>query len=347
MIAVLYQAAPAPSRNGIIKPMKPGGYADSGADIAYSLQRQGVESILPTSDPDIDLDMDWVFADTESGIEMAIARGATALWLNTVLYKGHAVERYMAGGISVIGQYPARVEDFDDKLFTNRLLSQNGLPIPRSVTVTKGAQLQFPVNFTFPVVAKPIRGRGSQGVSLVASEPELRELASTMFASNEFGDAIYVEEFLPGQELTITVMPPGVYLIGGEMVCRSSHWALPAVRRFNHANGIAPYNGTVAVMENSEVLSDRALANPAVQKLHHDCERAAALVGAKAPIRIDCRAGANGRYFLFDLNMKPNMTGPSRPHRQGQDSLTALAARKIGWDFDLLIYNMSMQSWTI
>ncbi|WP_244614437.1 hypothetical protein [Elizabethkingia argenteiflava] len=50
-----------------------------------------------------------------------------------------------------------------------------------------------------------------------------------------------------------------------------------------------------------------------------------------------------GEYLLFDLNMKPNMTGASRPHRQDQDSLTALAARKIGWNFDDLIINMLSQ----
>lgn len=36
-IAVLYQKFALPAVNGILKPMKPGGYSDSGADIAYCL----------------------------------------------------------------------------------------------------------------------------------------------------------------------------------------------------------------------------------------------------------------------------------------------------------------------
>lgn len=36
------------------------------------------------------------------------------------------------------------------------------------------------------------------------------------------------------------------------------------------------------------------------------------LVGARAPIRIDCRANKEGQYFFFDLNMKPNMTEASQ-----------------------------------
>lgn len=39
------------------------------------------------------------------------------------------------------------------------------------------------------------------------------------------------------------------------------------------------------------------------------------------------------------------MTGASRAQRYDQDSLTALAARKIGWNFDDLILNMLNQNW--
>jgi hypothetical protein len=39
-IAILYQAQLPPFKNGIQKPMKPGGYSDSGADIAYELIRE-------------------------------------------------------------------------------------------------------------------------------------------------------------------------------------------------------------------------------------------------------------------------------------------------------------------
>lgn len=141
---------------------------------------------------------------------------------------------------------------------------------------------------------------------------------------------MYVEEFLPGQEITVTVMLPRKYVIAKESITKEGYWALPPVRRFNHENGIAPYNGTVAVINNSEVLADEELQQDGIRKLCAQCEKAAELVRAKAPIRIDCRQDAEGKYFLFDLNMKPNMTGASRPHRASQDSLAALAARKIG-----------------
>lgn len=37
-VAIIYQIQTPPARNGIVKPMKPGGYADSGADIGFPLR---------------------------------------------------------------------------------------------------------------------------------------------------------------------------------------------------------------------------------------------------------------------------------------------------------------------
>ncbi|WP_244614416.1 ATP-grasp domain-containing protein [Elizabethkingia argenteiflava] len=267
------------------------------------------------------------------------------IWLNTVLYEGHPVETFIDNGIAVVGQIPQNVDVFDDKLVTNELLSKQHLPIPKSIIITDENVNHFKLTFPFSVVAKPVRGRGSQGVSFVRTQEELTRILKDMFASNDYGNVLYVEEFLSGEEVTITVMPPGEYIINHQSVLKENYWSLPPVKRFNHENGIAPYNGTVAVINNSEVLSDERLKSEIVQQLCRDCETAARLVYAKAPIRIDCRSNADVKYFLFDLNMKPNMTGASRPHRQDQDSLTALAARKIGWDFDALVLNMLYQYW--
>ncbi|WP_336828308.1 ATP-grasp domain-containing protein [Sphingobacterium multivorum] len=344
-VAIVYQAAVAPERNGIIKPMKPGGYSDSGADIAYSLKKQGIAVIYPVAIPDIARDLDWVYPDTVDGIQDAIDKGADIIWLNTVLYERHPIEIFLAQGILVVGQVPSNTDLYDDKLVTNDLLRYYKLSVPNSVTITKENSENYTLDFNFPVVVKPIRGRGSQGVSLVKSKHKLDLLISEMFKSNEFGSAIYVEEFLSGQEITITVMPPGRYILSGQEVEKEDYWSLPPVRRFNHQNGIAPYNGAVAVIKNSEILSISQINEKEIRDVCKQCELASKLVGAKAPIRIDCRSNSVGKYFMFDLNMKPNMTGPSRPHRMDQDSLTALAARGIGWSFDELIFNILLQNW--
>ena len=63
----------------------------------------------------------------------------------------------------------------------------------------------------------------------------------------------------------------------------------------------------------------------------NNCEKAYEILGLKAPIRIDCRKNKDGKYMMFDVNMKLNMTMATRVHRQNQDSLMMLAAEKAGY----------------
>ncbi len=344
-IAILYQAILPPVNNGIQKPMKLGGYADSGADIAYELQKNGILLITPSQNPKTENDLDWVFPDTKEGIQLALDKGAEIFWLNTVLYKNHPIEDFFDQNIEIIGQSPKNVDVFDDKLVTNALLKDNGLSIPKTTLILKENLINYKLTIEFPLVVKPIRGRGSQGVSRVYNKIELDKELRKLFAEKKYGTSIYVEKYLPGQEITITVMPPGKYQLNSKTKQIDKHWSLPALKRFNHKNGIAPYNGVVAVVSNSKVLDDEELNSEKIKKSYQHCEKAAKLIDAKAPIRIDCRANENGDYFLFDLNMKPNMTGASRPHRKNQDSLSALAARKIGWCYKDLLINIIAQKW--
>ena len=343
--AILYQAKLPPIRNGIQKPMKLGGYSDSGADIACELKKNGIKIVIPVSNPDIKNDFNWVFPDTKEGIQNALKKGANKFWLNTVLYKNHEIENFFDRDIQFVGQIPSQVDIYDDKYFTNELLRKNEISIPKTKLISIEDLTSYSLDIDFPLVVKPIRGRGSQGVSLVRNQKELDDKLNEIFTNNKYGKTVYVEQFLSGQEITVTVMPSGNYLIDNQERIYKKPWCLPAVKRFNHKDGIAPYNGIVAVMKNSSVLENSKLNSRKTIEVYKQCEKASELLNIKAPIRIDCRADENGNYFLFDLNMKPNMTGPSRPHRQNQDSLTLLASRKIGWNYLDLLRNMIKQSW--
>ncbi|WP_313633477.1 hypothetical protein [Massilia timonae] len=182
-------------------------------------------------------------------------------------------------------------------------------------------------------MVKPVRGRGSQGVTRVDDHAACMVTAAGLVASGRFGDELIVEQFLAGAEMTVTVMPG------------DAPWALPPVLRFNHENGVAPYNGVVAVSTNSRALSREEQAACEVSAMLEACVTAARLVGARSPIRIDCRAGADGVLRLFDQNMKPNMTGAGRPGRDDQDSLSAIAARAVGWDYADLLLRMLDGAW--
>ncbi|WP_314445020.1 hypothetical protein [Massilia timonae] len=77
-VALLYQAMPPPVIDGIRKDPKPGGYADSGADIVHALRMAGVKVATPQASPDPARDLDWVFPDTPEGIAAGRARADVA-----------------------------------------------------------------------------------------------------------------------------------------------------------------------------------------------------------------------------------------------------------------------------
>lgn len=205
----------------------------------------------------------------------------------------------------------------------NTLLRKTGgFTMPRSWDIAAGStpSADSLKDLLYPVVAKPIRGRGSHGVKVCRSPEELAAHAKSL--ANEDA-AVMLEEFLQGEEATVTVMPPNA---------EKGYWALPLVSRFNHQDGIAPYNGTVAVTANSKVVPDcekdpiyarfvfcfalktHQLSFPLYllttepARVMRESERAAELLGVTAPIRIDVRRyrdSPDSKFALFDVNMKP------------------------------------------
>lgn len=352
-VALLYQALPPPVIDGLRKDAKPGGYSDGGADIGFALSRHGVRVVTPTPSPDPSLPLQWVFPDTAEGIAAAMAAGADTVWANTVLFEGHPIAAVL-GKVAIVGQTPTATQQYDDKFATNRMLEQAGLPVARGFLVAdRASDGVFPLadvaaalldhGLPFPLIVKPVRGRGSQGVTLVQDLAMLQVAARSLLDRATFGNVLMIEEYLDGEEMTVTVMPPASPRPAGTV--GSGHWPLRPVLRFNQHDGVAPYNGDVAVVENSIAITADRLHAPAVQAMLDACVQAAQLVQSRAAIRIDCRAGTDGRFKLFDLNMKPNMTGPGRPGRDNQDCLSAIAARAEGWQYADLLRSMLAAAW--
>ncbi|KAM0197075.1 hypothetical protein ACHAPI_005296 [Fusarium lateritium] len=337
---------------------------DSGADIACSLSRSSdIDVVCPTNGPNPKEQVGWSFPDTEEGVIQAVEKGATHLWANTILFSTHPlqVSAHLArfqDHVKIVGQSPLIAEKYDDKEFVNGFLRKlGGFTMPRSWTVRESPdnkRMFQEFDLPFPIVAKPIRGRGSHGVRVCRDLQDLTKHAQYLFKESS---AILLEEYLSGEEATVTVMP----LVSG----KGGYWALPVVTRFNHVDGVAPYNGAVAVTENSRAITAAESNEPTYKQVAEECERAAQELAVTAPIRIDVRRfkdSADSKFALFDVNMKPvclilpgmidnkwltfssfflfclqNMTGPGRPGREDQASLTLLAAEALGWDYQELL----------
>jgi carbamoylphosphate synthase large subunit len=207
--------------------------------------------------------------------------------------------------VRVVGQPPSLVEVGDDKEFVNDTLrSRPGFTLPRGWVLTSSSldgieRLEREEALTYPCVAKPVRGRGSFGVKVCHSRQDLSEHVVGLLKDSS---RVMIEEFLSGEEATITVMPPS----------RSQgYYALPPVTRFNHFDGVAPWNGTVAVTANSRVVTSEEMEQDrAWRMVMRECEEVGKLLGATGMLRIDVRRFGgeekdSSKFAIFDVNMKP------------------------------------------
>jgi D-alanine-D-alanine ligase len=340
-IAVLHQAVTPPSLNGAVKPSNPFGYRDSSADIANALAQAGCEVLTPARDPRPDVDAEWTYPDTLEGITQAVSDGAEILWANTSLFDEHPMANFAARhGLYVVGQPLDVVEKFEDKDVCQAAISAIGVPVPVQalVNVQIGSakdQIEQAVSrheLTFPVIIKPVRGRGSAGVKVVDSVEEAAEHIES-HVGPKFGSKFLIEEYLAGRELAVTVMPPGTYETADGVHVEATHWTLPAIERTGHHGGVMPFSGVVPIQSNSKPAGD----DEHIREFGRHAVRVAQFLKATAPIRIDCREGADGVIKAIDINMKPSMTGPGRPGRERMINLSAMSGEEIGWSYTELL----------
>lgn len=196
-----------------------------------------IDVITPVSAPDPERDADWCFGDSERGMADAIEKGATHFWANTILFANHPLQTSpsltsVAKTLRVVGQPPKLVELYDDKSFVNDLLRARGgftLPSAHDVHDEQALADLLRVDLKYPVVAKPVRGRGSYGVKVCRSPEELNEHCRGLLKEET---SVIIEDYLAGQEATVTVMPPS------PATGHDDYWAMPVVERFNHAEGV-------------------------------------------------------------------------------------------------------------
>ena len=232
------------------RPPKPGGYADSSADIANLLSGMGRTVLLPQGGPPGE-DSDWSFPDSEQGVAEALAAADSAgleqvtLWVNSVGSSGlveRAARAHGRAGVFMACPPKGRVEDkaataaataglLPSGRAPSLLVWRSGADASRGVAAAgeyspKGlwqvvgtqaaAQAVDAAGLVFPVVCKPVCGRGSEGVKVVSSAEELREYGEACWAAvaeEEVAvDAVPgLEQLLQGRPDEALMADPGIH----------------------------------------------------------------------------------------------------------------------------------------
>ena len=196
-----------------------------------------------------------------------------------------------------------------DKVTTKRLFLQQGISTPDFCVYHQGDNVE---NFTtqikhWPVIAKPVHEGSTIGVT-IAHNPE--ELATGLEAGLAYDRTILVEEFIQGDEATVSVLN-GVALPVIQVVPKSGFYDFSAKYTAGQTEYLLPAPFSREIYAE---LQESAIAAVAIL----DC-----LGAARADFMIK-----NGKIYCLEVNTIPGMT---------ETSLLPKAAKQAGIDFDELV----------
>ena len=177
-----------------------------------------------------------------------------------------------------------------DKPAAKRILRDHGLPTPRFAVIASPRDL-ISLNIPFPVFAKPSRDGSSKGVddrSVCLDAISLRETCDRLLA--EYHQPVLVEEFLPGDEVTVGIVGTGptAEVIGVLAVGLADRAAVYGYDTKERCEELVDYH---LAPESAFTAEARRLALAAFRAL--DCRDAG---------RVDIRADAHGAPQIIEVN---------------------------------------------
>lgn len=195
-----------------------------------------------------------------------------------------------------------------DKYISKLIALDLNIPTPQFILFIKGMKLQnIKPQFPLPYIVKPNNGGSSVGISIVK---ELSQLAAALDSALIYDDKVLIEEFIPGKELTVTILGEEAYPV--VEIKPIDGW-------YDYENkytqGKTEY---ICPAEISEQDSSK------VQKMAYSFFKR---ISGKAYGRVDFRFDGDEFYFL-EANTLPGMTSLS---------LTPMAVKSKGVQFETLL----------
>jgi D-alanine-D-alanine ligase len=145
--------------------------------------------------------------------------------------------------------------------------------------------------FGLPFIVKPSKQGSTVGLSIVKKEAELKAAIDEAF---RFDDEVLVEEFIPGRELTVSILG-GEALPVGEII--------PKHEIYDYE---CKYTPGMAV----EVFPAK-LSPAETQRVQDLARRAFVALKLRGCARIDFRMTPEGEFYCLEANTLPGMTGTS------------------------------------
>ncbi|PDQ17604.1 D-alanine--D-alanine ligase A [Mesorhizobium sanjuanii] len=204
------------------------------------------------------------------------------------------VARVPFAGCGILGSATAL-----DKEMAKRLLNEAGLPMARSVTVSKGAAPAFADlqrDLGLPLFIKPARQGSSVGVSKVATEGDYE---AALAEGLKHDSKLLAEECISGREIECSVLEDAN---GGLFVSRPGE-IVPA-----ESHGFYTYDAKY-IDENGAALKVPAELPPGIEAgIREIAAKAFRAVGCDGMARVDFFLTADMHYLVNELNTIPGFT---------------------------------------
>ncbi len=223
-------------------------------------------------------------------------------------------------GIRYTGSRPRASRLAMDKHTSKQRMVTAGIPTVPWVSLTLAGGSSFPrgdsypalmaflEEHPFPVVVKPNHEGSTVGLSIVEASTDLDE---ALLLAGEFGPQVLVETYIPGRELTVSILNQRPLPIV-EIVPRHRSYDYEC----KYSDGMSAY-----FVPADLPLDLTAAVQDAARRLYED-------LGCRHYARVDFRLNPNGNFFCLELNTLPGMTA---------HSLVPMAAKVVGISFTELI----------
>ena len=210
-------------------------------------------------------------------------------------------------GLPMIGSNAAALKNVMHKDHCQKLLEQHGVAIPSFMSVDESTvddleQVMQARNLTFPLFTKPNALSTSKGITqdcVVHNNKQLRQ--QVVLLGEQFGYPVMVEEYLPGQDITVAV-----FMTPSRPVILATYY------------DTAIYDDPAAVLDHNVRLLDwndrkwlRVVTEPEVLAQIESLVLAACrALNITEFTRIDCRLDRYGKLKVFDINGLPGLELP-------------------------------------
>jgi len=223
-------------------------------------------------------------------------------------------------GISYTGSRHQASRLAMDKHTSKELMMAAGIPTAPWVSLTLAEGPSFPRSdsypelikfleeYSYPVVVKPNHEGSTVGLSIVEVPTDLDE---ALLLAREFGPQVLVESYIPGRELTATILRERPLPIV-EIIPRHRSYDYEC----KYTDGISTY-----IVPADLPLDITVAVQDTARRLYEN-------LGCRHYARVDFRLNPDGQFFCLELNTLPGMTS---------HSLVPMAAKAVGISFIELI----------